>query len=160
LNKLLFYMLLVVFLASLLALQADEEMAMHSLFDVKHAVNRSTHAAAQQTDPMKLAQGVADLDGVQSRAAALFYLRENLRLDESLSPLPGSFLQAPVEIVALEVIGAEETFPYFYEQPMYDYSVTLTRPGVILIIRLQYPRMYSVMDPVVWLVKSASELVI
>lgn len=158
-NKLLFYMLLIVFMASLLALQADEELSMHSLFDVKHAVDRATHAAAQQSDPAKLAQGVADLDKDRSRAAALAYLRENLRLDESLAPLPGSFLQAPVELVALDVIGADETFPYRYEQPSYEYSVTLYRPGVVLLIRVRYPRIYGVMDPVTWVVKGASELV-
>lgn len=158
-NKLLFYMLLIVFLVSLLALQADEELSMNSFFDVKHALNRATHAAAQQTDALKLAQGIADLDEDQARITALSYLRDNLRLDDNLAPLPGSFLQAPVEIVALEVIGADESFPYLYEQPLYDYSVTLTRPGVIMLIRLQYPRMYSVMDPVVWVIKSASELV-
>lgn len=158
-NKLLLYMLLIVFMASLLALQADEELSMHTFFDAKHALNRATHAAAQQTDPLMLAEGVADLDPDRARSCALQYLRENLRLNEDLTPEPGSFLQAPVEVIALDVIGAEAAFPYVYEQPLYDYSVTLARPGVVMLIRLRYPRMYSVLDPVEWVVKSASELV-
>lgn len=159
-NKLLLYALLAVFFMSLLALQADEELAMNSFFNIKHAVNRSTHAAAQAIDEEKLADGVADLDEAQARLTALQYLRENLRLDESLNPLPGSFLQGPVRIIALDVIGAGESFPYVYERPAYEYSVTLQRPGVVLLIQLEYPRMYRMLDPVVWVVKSCSELVL
>jgi hypothetical protein len=160
LNKLLLYMLLVVFFVSLMALQADEELSMNEFFNVKHALNRATHAAAQQTDGGELSGGIADLDKDKARAVALQYLKANLRLKEDLSPEPGSFLQAPVEIVALDVIGADQSFPYRYEQPSYGYSVTLQHPGVVLLVRLVYPRMYHVLDPVEWVVKSASELVI
>lgn len=158
-NKLLLFMLLAVFFMSLLALQADEELAMANLFDTKHAVNRSTHAAAQEVDGAKLAAGLIDLDQEEAKRKALLYLRENLRLDNGLIPLPGSFLQRPVTILALDVIGAEHSFPYVYSKPAYDYSVTLQRPGVVMIIQLEYPRMYNVLSPVVWVVKSASELV-
>lgn len=158
-NKLLFYSLLIVFFMSLLALQADEELSMHSLFDTKRALNRSTHAAAQAVDQEKLADGIMDLNKEEARATALVYLRENLRLDENLLPLPGSFLQGPVSLLALDVIGADQSFPYLYEEPLYQYSVTLERPGVIMIIRLDYPRIYNMMAPVTWVVKSASELV-
>ncbi|MDF2926646.1 MAG: hypothetical protein K0R57_5560 [Paenibacillaceae bacterium] len=158
-NKLLLYALLVIFFMSLHALQTDEELAMHSLFNAKHALNRATHAAAQETDALKLAEGIADLDPEKARAAALVYLQENLRLDSSLVPLPGSFLQAPVELVSLDVIGAEHTFPYLYQQPLYDYEVTLKRPGVVMLVRLEYPRIYRVMNPITWVVKSSAELV-
>jgi hypothetical protein len=159
-NKLLFYVLMIAFFMSLLALQADEELSMNSFFDAKHALNRATHAAAQSVDIKKLSEGIVDLDGELASRNALWYLRENLRLDENLSPLPGSFLQAPVTVVAFDVIGAEHTFPYVYEQPAYEYSVTLNRPGVVLIVRLEYPRMYNVLDPVTWVIKSSSEMVI
>jgi hypothetical protein len=158
-NKLLLFILLIAFFMSLYALQADEELAMHRLFDVKHALNRATHAAAQQTDPLLLSEGKADLDPVRSRDAALQYLKENLRLDDSLAPLPGTFLQSPVQIFALDVIGADQSFPYLYQQPLYDYTVTLEHPGVVLIARVEYPRMYRMLDPVSWVVKSTSELV-
>lgn len=158
-NKLLLFILLMAFFMSLHALQADEELSMHRLFDMKHALNRATHAAAQQTDPLLLSEGIADLDPERSRTAALLYLKENLRLDEALSPLPGTFLQSPIEILALDVIGADQSFPYLYQKPLYDYTVTLERPGVVLIVRVEYPRMYRMLDPVAWVVKSASELV-
>ncbi|WP_438448498.1 hypothetical protein [Gorillibacterium sp. sgz5001074] len=159
-NKLLLYVLLAAFCISLMALQTDEELSMHTFFNVKHALNRATHAGAQQLDAAKLAEGIPDLDPVRARAETLTYLRANLRLDAELAPEPGSFLNAPVEIVALDVIGAGFTFPYVYEQPDYGYSVTLNRPAVVLLVRLRYPRMYNVMAPVEWVVKSASELVL
>lgn len=158
-NKLLLYVLLIVFGMSLLALQADEELSMNSLFDAKHALNRATHAAAQAVDQAKLAEGIADLDEAKARETALDYLCANLRLDEDLTPLPGSFLQRPVSILALDVIGADHIFPYVYQQPLYNYTVTLNRPGVVLLARIEYPRMYNVLDPVEWVVKSSSELV-
>lgn len=152
-------MLLGAFFMALHALQTDEELAMQSLFQAKHGLNRATHAAAQQTDQEEIAGGVADLDPEAARRTALAYLRGNLQLDESLKPLPGSFLQTPVEIIALDVIGADRSFPYIYQQPLYGYSVTFNRPGVAMLIRLQYPRMYQVMSPVTWIIKSSAELV-
>lgn len=159
-NKLLLYMLLAVFFMSLMALQADEELAMQSYFHIKHALNRATHAGAQQLDGTKLAEGIADVDPELARTVTLEYFLSNLRLKPDLTPEPGSFLKEPAEIIALDVVGAGETFPYLYEQPDYGYSVTLFRPGVVLLVKLRYPRMYNVMDPVEWVVKSASELVL
>lgn len=159
-NKLLLFILLIAFCVSLFALQADEELAMHQYFDIKHGVNRAAHAGAQALDRDKLSEGMADLDTAQARQTALYFLRENLRLDENLFPLPGSFLQGQVSVLVLDVIGADQSFPYRYEQPAYQYSVTLNRPGVVLIIGLQYPRIYNVLKPVAWTVKGSAELVL
>ncbi|MDF2936614.1 MAG: hypothetical protein K0Q90_1987 [Paenibacillaceae bacterium] len=159
-NKLLLFILLVGFCVSLFALQADEELAMHQYFDLKHGVNRAAHAGAQALDEDLLAEGKVDLDEVQAREMSLLYLRENLRLDESLLPLPGTFLQGQVSVLALDVIGAEQTFPYRYERPAYEYSVTMNRPGVVLIIGVRYPRMYNLLRPVNWIVKGSAELVL
>ena len=38
---------------SLYGLQTDEELAMHTLFHGKHALNNAVHAAAQQSDQAK-----------------------------------------------------------------------------------------------------------
>ncbi|RAU95074.1 hypothetical protein [Paenibacillus sp. YN15] len=159
-NKLLLFILLIAFCMSLFALQADEELAMHQYFDLKHGVNRAAHAGAQVLDRELLPEGKVDLDEVQARETALLYLRENLRLDEQLVPLPSAFLQGQVSVLVLDVIGAEHSFPYRYEQPAYEYSVTLNRPGVVVIIGVQYPRMYNLLKPVSWTVKGSAELVL
>ena len=87
------------------------------------------------------------------------YLQRNLRLDSSNSPLPGSFLKSKVEILEFAVINHSQPFPYTYYHPVYDYAVTLEHPGVIMIIRLHYPRTYSVLGPISWEIKGAGELV-
>lgn len=159
-NKLLLFILLVAFCVALFALQADEELAMQQYFDLKHGVNRAAHAGAQAVDKALLAEGRVDLDQELAKETALLYLRENLRLDERLMPLPDTFLQGQVSVLALEVIGAGQTFPYRYELPAYEYAVTLNRPGVVMIIEVRYPRMYNVLKPVYWTVKSSAELVL
>lgn len=158
-NKMLLFILLTGFCLSLFALQADEELSMQTLFDAKHGLNRSTHAAAQQTDLDKLSRGVWDIDEQQARTTALQYLKDNLRLDDTLAPLPGTFLKRPVEVLVFEVIHSDQTFPFEYINAPLNYRVTLERPGVVMIVRLSYPRIFPVMAPITWLVKSASELV-
>lgn len=158
-NKLLLFILLMVLFTGLQALQADEEMSMQAFFYAKHAVDRAVHAAALQTDPIRLSEGVADLDAPRAREETIRYLRENLRLDEELGPVPGSYLQDTVQVVELAVIGADQTFPYRFARPEYGYEVTLRHPGVVLLIRIRYPRMYRLLQPVEWVVKGAAELV-
>ncbi|GAB2670999.1 hypothetical protein ACFQWB_13785 [Paenibacillus thermoaerophilus] len=156
--KLLAYMLIAGFVMLLQALQTDQELAIHALFEAKHAVNRSAHAAAQQIDDRKLARGILAIDPAAAFDTALGYLRANMRLDESLTPLGGTFWRSSPEIVRWIVVPETAAFPYHYEDPDYDYEVTLRRPGVILIIRLQYPAVYPLLSPIVWTVGSAHEL--
>ena len=61
---------------TLYALQTDEELAMHTLFQGKHGLNDAVHAAAQQSDSSKLAQGIHSIDEGKAQSAAIQYLRE------------------------------------------------------------------------------------
>lgn len=158
-DKLLAFTLLLGFMMVLHALQADEEIAMRALFQGKHAVNRAAHAAAQQVDLDQLKTGIVAIDSTAAKAAAALYLQRNLRLDAANEPLPGSFWRSRVEVVALEVINADQSFPYTYVHAGHDYEVTLQRPGVVMIIRLVYPRTYNVLGPIIWEIKGAAELV-
>lgn len=157
--KLLYYLLLSLFCVLLQAFQTDAELAMHTLFEAKHGVNRAAHAAAQQIDQDELALGVLSIDPAAARATALQYLQANLRLDSGNEPLPGTFLQSAVEILTFEVINGDRTFPYEYRNDQYNYSVTLRKPGVVMIVRLSFPRTYRVLGPVDWEIKSAAEVV-
>jgi hypothetical protein len=157
--KLVFGVLMAVVWWMLQALQLDEELAMNTVFEVKRAVNRAAHAAAQQADPEKLELGQITVDPARAEAAALVYLRENLRLDAALKPLPGSFLRDSVRIERFAVIGDEVSFPYTFRLNEFDYEVTFYRPGVVLIVHVTYPRMFGVLDPVEWTIKGAAEMV-
>jgi len=159
-HKLLLLTLMAAVWTMLLALQIDEEMSIRAMFEAKRAVNRAAHAAAQQLDQGALAAGVARIDEAAAASAALQYLQANLRLDPSLSPLPGSMLRDPVEIAVFRIVNADSVFPYTYRNELYDYEVTLKRPGVILIARVRYPRGFNVMGPIEWYVKGAAELVL
>lgn len=145
---------------TLYGLQVDQELAMHMLFQGKHALNRATHAGAQQIDTEKLARGIVSIDPIQAKSEAMRYLRENLRLDPANGiPLPGAYLKHPVELVEWLIVNEHDSFPYTYRNETYNYEVTLQRPGVIMIIRIAYPRIYTVLEPIEWYIKSAAELV-
>lgn len=143
----------------LYALQTDEELAMYALFHGKRGLNRAVHAAAQQVDLAKLARGVRGIDPAAAGTAALSYLQDNLRLDSNNDPLPGTFLRSRVRLLDFVVLNDELTYPYTYTNAKYGYSVTLRRPGVVAIMRLEYPRTYTVLQPITWTIKTAAEMV-
>ncbi|RKN71844.1 hypothetical protein [Paenibacillus ginsengarvi] len=156
--KLIVFMLLIVFVMVLHALQADEEIALQALFQGKHAVNRAAHAAAQQVDKSKLKEGIVSIDPAAAAREAQLYFQRNLRLDGSNEPLPGSFWRTRADILELKVLNEDLTYPYTYTNSAYNYSVTLDKPGVVFIVRLVYPRTYSVLGPITWEIKGAAEL--
>jgi len=157
-GKFLLFVLLLVFHMRLMALQLDEERAMHLVFELKHAVNRAVHAAAQQTDPHLLSMGIRAID--EARAEAVFheYLQANLHLDGTGRPAPGSPLREPVDVVAFDVINADRSFPCRYRNEEHQLDVTFYGPGVVAVIRAEYPRTYRFIGPVRWTVKGAAEL--
>jgi hypothetical protein len=158
-HKLLLFICMSLFFIILYALQTDEELAMHTLFQGKHGLNDAVHAAAQQSDQVKLAAGIHAIDETQAQSAALQYLRANLHLNGSNDPLPDTFLRSHVNVLVFQVINEQESFPFTYTNPLYGYSVTLKRPGVVMFIRLEYPRTYSVLQPIAWTIKASAEMV-
>jgi hypothetical protein len=156
--KLVLYLLLFTFLMTMFALQLDEEISMNVLFRAKHGLNRATHAAVQQLDEQKLAQGVISIDSEAAKRSANEYLQANLQLDQNNIPLLGSFLESPVDILIFDVINDNHIFPYHYVNSTYNYDVILQRPAVVMIIRVKYPRIYKVIGPITWVIKGAAEL--
>ncbi|RAP73840.1 hypothetical protein [Paenibacillus montanisoli] len=156
--KLMLVMPMMVVWMLLHALQTDEELAVAALFQGKHAVNRAAHAAAQQIDTAALAEGRLQIDERAAIEAAALYLQRNLQLDESGRPLPGTYLREKVEVVEFKVINGDRSFPYTYRNDSLDYEVTLRRPGVILIAKVVYPRVFTVIEPIEWTIKGAAEL--
>ncbi len=156
--KLVMLALLAVFQMWMLTVQLEEELAMNLLFELKHGVNRAAHAASIQVDDNLLAQGIWAIDEQRAAEAGRHVLRENLRLDENWEPVAGSPLKQPVELLTFEVINSDNSFPYHYVNDDYQYEVTLYRPGVVFIIRAEYPRLFNVVQPIVWTVKGTSEL--
>lgn len=157
--KLVFGILMAVVWWMLHALQLDEELAMNTLHEAKRAVDRAAHAAAQQLDRERLETGTVALEPDLAEAAAYAYLQANLRLDADLAPLPGSLLREEIVIDRLEIIGDGVTFPYTYRNELFDYEVTLMRPGVVLIARVRCPRLFGVLAPIAWELKGSAETV-
>jgi hypothetical protein len=158
-HKMVLIMLMMVVWMLMQALQMDEEMAMSALFQGKHAVNRAAHAAAQQVDRQALADGRLHIDEAAASEKAGLYLQANLQLDSSGEPLPGAYLRERVEILVFEVINDDRPFPFTYLNAAYDYKVTLKRPGVVMIARIVYPRVFKVIEPIEWTIKGTAELV-
>lgn len=141
-------------------MQVEEEMAMKTLSQGKRAINRAAHAAAQQVDKSALSEGIVRIDESSASREAALYLQQNLQLDTSGKPLPNSFLRHPVQVLVFDVINSEESFPYRYWNPTYNYEVELRSPGVVMIAKVVYPRAFNVMEPLEWEIRGAAELVI
>jgi len=139
-------------------LQIEQEMSMKTLFLAKQAINRSAHAAAQQLDMEALSKGAFRIDEERAGEAAHLYLQSNLKLDSSGMPLAHSFLRHPVKILLFEIINEGASFPYYYRNASYDYNVTLYQPGVVMIVEVQYPRAFRVLEPIMWKIKGTAEL--
>lgn len=157
--KLLLIVLMTGFWITAQALQTDEEMAMLLLDQSKRAVNRAAHAGAQQLDSEALSEGRLRIDPSAAYDYSMAYLRENLQLDETGTPLPNSPLKEPVQILAFEIINDDQQFPYIYRNDTYQYEAVLRRPGVVMIVKVNYPRALSALEPIEWEIKGVSELV-
>ena len=156
--KLVLVLLMAVVWLLLHAMQTDEEMAVAALFQGKHAVNRAAHAAAQQVDAAALGDGRLHIDETAARGQAGMYLQRNLQVDADGNPLPGTYWREKVEIVDFKVINDDHSFPYTYRNDQYHYEVTLHHPGVVLIVRIVYPRIFNVIEPIEWTIKGTAEL--
>lgn|SRR5690625_758312 len=155
--KFIFALIIIVFCLMLQAMQLDEQVAVRTLFQVKHAVNRAVHAAAGQIDEELLHRGKLQIDERKATAAALWYLQQNLSLNEHNEPLPTSLLKDEVDIVLFEVIN-DESFPYTYRSEDDHFAVTLDRPGVIMIVGVNYPQAFSLLGDIRWTVKGTAQL--
>lgn len=145
---------------SLQVMQTDEELAMKLLVQSKNALNRATHAAAQQLDSAALSEGIVRIDPDEAEQAAWTYLNSNLLLDSEGKPLPNSPIREPVEVLVFEVINEGYSFPYLYRNDTYNYEATLLRPGVVMIVRVEYPRAFKLLEPIEWYIRGVSELVL
>ncbi|GGE01775.1 hypothetical protein [Paenibacillus nasutitermitis] len=157
--KMVLIMLMMAVWMAMHALQTDEEIAMTALYQGKHAVNRAAHAAAQQVDRVALADGRLHIDEAAAYRNAGRYLQTNLQLNGDGEPLPESMLRDRVEVLVFEVINDDHVFPYTYRNSYYGYTVTLKRPGVVLIVRMIYPRIFNIIEPIEWTIKGTAELV-
>jgi hypothetical protein len=156
--KIIVFLNLSVICIIMFALQTDSELALQMYFKAKQSVNRSAHAAAQQINMEQLADGIYAIDETKAKTVAWNYLQQNLQLDEQGNPLPTSSLQKSLDIVTFQVVNHGVTFPYTFREPTLNYSVVLDRPGVVIIMRLEYPRLYRMLPPIVWHVKGVAQL--
>ncbi|RUS42087.1 hypothetical protein [Cohnella sp. AR92] len=158
-HKLVFVVLMLSLWWMLHAVQVDEELALSVVHEGKRAVDRAAHAAAQQLDEDKLELGVLAIDREEAQAAAARYLQENLRLEPDFAPRADGYLRERVEVQALEIVDETASFPYVYRNEEYDYETIFRRPGVVLIVKIVYPRIFAAIPPIEWELKGSAELV-
>lgn len=108
-----------------------------------YGLMRAAHDASLQVDPVLLAEGAVVFDRERARAAFEYALRRNMRLDATLHPEAGSYLQHPLEIVFEEYIddASGVTFPYNYRNDSFKIYKTLDGPSLVYEVRMRSPRM-------------------
>lgn len=157
--KLLWLLLIILSGTILQAQQFDEEVSLSALFQLKHAVNRATHAAALQVDAQQLSQGILAIDEVKAKTTFYRYLYANLHLDERGVPQSNTFWKNGVERIQIVIINANQHFPYVFYDAARSYRVTLNEPGVIAFVDVTYPAMFNLLEPIHWQMNGAAALV-
>lgn len=103
---------------------------------VRHSLNLALRAAVAQLDMDALADPDNSrlvIDPVQAEEKFYQVLQDNLRLDASNVPLPGSIADGPVKVCFFRVINqADLPFSYTYG----DYQETVDRIGATAIIKV------------------------
>ncbi|UQZ35234.1 hypothetical protein C2I18_17940 [Paenibacillus sp. PK3_47] len=112
---------------------------------LKDANNLAVHDASQELNETARAEGRLVIDPVEAYAAFRQSLQHNLGLDDSLSPLAGSRLQAQVRIVKFDIVDESEgvSFPLLYEDSTYGITKYIQGPSVIAVIETQHPLLIS-----------------
>ncbi|KAA6446917.1 peptidase M23 [Bacillus swezeyi] len=118
---------------------------------LKNSTELAVHDAALALDKARLGEGKIVFNRTEARKNFVASLSYNLKLQESssdsLTPKSNSFLKDPIRIERLVYIddnskdGAESiSFPYHYEDPIYNVSEILNGPGIIAIVSTKTPR--------------------
>ncbi len=113
------------------ALAADAARHFCIKVAVKNKLNIAARSAAAQVNPEQLKEARLVIDGDAAFRVFSDTLKVNLLLDNSLSPLPGSMLDGPAQVVYFKVVNPEETpFSYSYG----NHSEIIDRAAVAAII--------------------------
>ncbi|WP_339222827.1 hypothetical protein [Paenibacillus sp. FSL H8-0332] len=112
---------------------------------LKDANNMAVHDASQELNEAARAQGRLVIDPAEAYATFRHTLQSNLGLDDGLSPLAGSRLQAQVKIVKFTIVDEStgDTFPLLYEDSTYGITKYIQGPSVIAVIQTQHPVLIS-----------------
>lgn len=129
------FFLFIIFLL-FLALASDIAYLMAIKIEGRHSLNLALRAAAQKIDMEAFADAENPrlvIDESDASEAFLRVLRQNLRLDSSLNPLPGSPAEDRVEICYFQIVQ-EEDVPHNYSY--HGRSETMRQPGCVGIIKI------------------------
>jgi hypothetical protein len=159
LYKLLLIMMMMTVWMAVHLMGVEEELAMKTLSQSKRAINRAAHAAAQQLDKEALGNGELRIDPQTAAETAMNYLGGNLLVDGEGVPLNTSILREPIEVLVFDIVNGDQTFPYVYRNDEHQFEAVLRKPGVVLIVKVVYPRAFRVLEPIEWEIRGAAELV-
>lgn len=101
-------MLTVMIAMMLFALAFDTAFLYARRDAIKQALDYSNMAVYRNMDRGKLADGILYIDKTAAQETFRDFLAQNLRLDESLNPLPGSHAAGPVQVVDFRVFNPED----------------------------------------------------
>ncbi|MEI2395488.1 hypothetical protein [Paenibacillus phytohabitans] len=137
------FVLLIFIYSWFFQIQNQEWDIMRSM--LKDANNMAVHDASQELNEAARAQGRLVIDPDKAYATFRHSLQSNLGLDDGLSPLAGSRLQAQVRIVKFDIVdeATGNTFPMLYEDPAYGITKYIQGPSVIAVIETEHPVLIS-----------------
>jgi hypothetical protein len=137
------FVLLIFIYSWFFQIQNQEWDIMRSM--LKDANNMAVHDASQELNEAALAQGRLVIDPAAAYETFRQSLQINLGLDDGLSPLAGSRLQAQVKIVKFDIVdeATGDTFPQLYEDRAYGITKYIQGPSVIAVIQTAHPVLIS-----------------
>ena len=123
---------------------------------LKNAVNYATHDASLQLKQAELGTGRIVFDIPAAENTFRQTLQDNLVLDNSLNPKPGTLFKQKLTVIFTDFIDDDDgkTYPFFYENDIYGIHHWIYGPSVIFAVEVQRPVVFNV-NPVYNLVKWA-----
>jgi len=120
---------------------------------LKNALELAVHDASLALDETQLSQGYIVFDQAQAELNFRQSLSYNLKLNNDLTPVSGSFYKQPFKIDLLQYFDDKTpdpnnpsktiSFPYVYSNAKYDVLEVLNGPCVVAVVETKSPRYFK-----------------
>ena len=127
--------------------QYDYNLHQQYLYNLKFAAQEAAAAGSQYWSKAEFAEGRFIFNQTEGKKAAEYIIRQQLKLDEFLQPLSGSYWQEKVTYTMEFFDDSNSNFPFLYENADHLFTITIAEPSVVITINAGKPRYRLIENP-------------
>lgn len=120
--------------------QQDYNIHQEQTYNVKFTALEAANAASQYIMVDSYKEGKLVFNQIEGTKAAEEIIKSQLKLDENMMPLTGSYWQEQVKYSLEFFDDANAVFPFLYNSKQVPFSLTITNPTVVITIDAGQPR--------------------